>query len=96
MYRIFLFISFMFFPMTVSGTTILLLKEGGTLEGELLNPNELSRKSYQIKTAGGLEVNLDARLVERVQSRERQALVEYHAEAPFTENTLENHLAWAR
>ena len=96
MYRTFLFISFMLFPMAVSGTTILLLKEGGTLEGELLNPNEISRKSYQIKTTGGLGIDLDARFVERVQSRDRQALVEYHTEAPFTENTIKNHLAWAR
>jgi len=96
MFRVLLFISFLLVPMAVSGTTILLLKNGGTLEGELLNPNEVSRKSYQIKTAGGIEVNLDARLVERVQSRERQALVEYQTEAPFTENTIENHLVWAR
>jgi len=79
-----------------SGTTILLLKDGGVLEGELLNPNEISRQTYRIKTAGGLEIRLDAGLVERVQNRERLALIEYNAEAPFTENTIENHLAWAR
>ena len=77
-------------------TTVLLLKEGGTLEGELLNPNELSRKSYRIKTAGGLEINLDAKLVDRVQSRERPALVEYHAKVHLTENTVDNHLFWAK
>jgi len=78
-----------------SGTTVLLLKEGGTLEGKLLNPDEISRKSYRIKTSEGLEVNLDAKLIDREQSRERQAVIEYNVTAPFTENTIENHLYWA-
>ena len=76
--------------------TVLLLRDGGVLEGELLNPNEISRQTYKIRTTGGLEISLDARLVERVQNRERPALIEYNAEAPFTENTIENHLDWAR
>ena len=96
MFRIIFYISFMLLPVVASGTTVLLLKDGGTLEGELLNPNEISRKSYRIKTAGGLEISIDAGLVERAQSRERPALIEYNAEAPFTENTVENHLVWAR
>ena len=86
----------MFLPVIASGTTVLLLKDGGTLEGELLNPNEISRKSYRIKTAGGLEVSLDAKLVDRILSRERPALIEYNANVHLTENTLENHLNWAR
>ena len=91
-----LLIPFLLLPLPASGTTVLLLRDGGVLEGELLNPNEISRQTYQIKTAGGLAISLDARLVERVQSRERPALIEYQAEAPFTENTIENHLGWAR
>jgi len=96
MFRIILLISFLLLPTVASGTTVLLLKDGGILEGELLNPDEISRKSYQIRTAGGLEVSLDARLVERVQNRERPAVIEYNAEVHLTENTIENHLYWAR
>ena len=96
MFRAILILSFLLLPAVASGTTVLILKDGGTLEGELLNPDETSRKSYQIKTAGGLEVSLDARLVERVQGRERPALVEYNTKAPLSEHTVENHHSWAR
>ena len=81
---------------SVSGTTVLLLKDGGTVEGELLNPDEINRKLYQIKTADGLEISLDYKLVERIQNREREALIEYNREAPLTNNTVENHLHWAK
>ena len=90
-----LVIAFAFMP-RLSAATVLLLKEGGTLEGELLNPNEINRKSYKVRTAEGIEISLDARHVERVQQREREALIEYKREAPLTENTLETHLYWAR
>jgi len=96
MFRTILIISFLLLPAIASGTTVLLLKDGGTLEGELLNPNELSRKIYQIKTTGGLEISLDARLVERVQGGERPALTEYNTDVHFTENTVENHVSWAK
>ena len=96
MFRSVLVISFLLLPTVASGTTVLLLKDGGTLEGELLNPDEISRKTYRIETTGGLEITLDARLVERVQNRERPAVIEYNAEAPFSENTIESHLYWAR
>jgi hypothetical protein len=95
--RFALIIAFMWLPMPLtSGATVLLLKEGGVLEGELLNPNETNRKLYRIKTAEGLEISLDPRLVDRVQGRERDALIEYNREAPLTDNTIETHLHWAR
>jgi len=81
---------------TAWGTTTLLLKDGGTLEGELLNPDEISRKLYHIKTSEGLEIRLDAQLVDRIQARQREALIEYNNIAPLTQNTIENHVAWAR
>ena len=81
---------------SASGTTVLLLKDGGKLEGELLNPDEINRKLYQIKTTEGTEISLDPRLVERIQSREREALIEYNRKAPLTPNTVENHLYWAK
>jgi hypothetical protein len=98
MFRIillFFVISFVLLPM-VSGMTVLLLKDGGTVEGELLNPNEISRKLYRMKTTGGIEISLDAKLVEREQNRERAAIIEYNTKAPLTEHTVENHLYWAR
>ena len=75
---------------------VLLLKDGGTIEGDILNPDEVSRKVYRIKTVAGLDISLDARLVEREQPRERDVLIEYNAKAPFTENTVENHHFWAK
>jgi hypothetical protein len=81
---------------SASATTVLLLKDGGTLEGELLNPDEINRKLYRVKSAEGLEISLDAKLVERTQSREREALLEYNRDAPLTHNSVENHLYWAR
>jgi len=83
-------------PTAAATTTVLLLKDGGTLEGELLNPQELSRKLYHIKTADGIEISLDFNTVERVQGRERDALVEYNTRAPLSDNTVENHLYWAK
>jgi hypothetical protein len=97
MFRTSLLISFLLLlSVSATATTVLLLKDGGTIEGELLNPGEISRKTYRMKTAEGLEISIDARLVERVQSREREALVEYNATAPLTENTVEVHLQWAK
>jgi hypothetical protein len=97
MFRLFLALSLILFSMAfASGATILLLKDGGTLEGELLNPDEINRKLYRIKTADGLAISIDAKLVERQQGREREALVEYNREAPLTPNTVENHLNWAK
>ena len=96
MFRTTFLISCLLFPAIASATTIVILKDGGTLEGELLNPHELSRKTYQMKTAGGLEISMDAKLVERVQGRERPALMEYNEKAHLAENTIENHLGWAK
>lgn len=94
--RTVLLISFLFVSTVAADTTMLYLKDGGTLEGELLNPSEISRKTYQIKTAEGLEITLDAKLIERVQNRERPAIIEYNTTAPLTENTIENHLYWTK
>ena len=79
-----------------TATTVLLLKDGGTLEGELLNPDEINRKLYRVKTAEGFEICLNSQLVEKVQGREREALIEYNRDAPLTSNTIENHLLWAK
>ena len=86
---------FLFLSIPVSAA-VLLLKDGGSIEGELLNSDDLPRKVYRLKTAGGLEISLDATLVERIQRRERESLIEYNRDAPLTESTLENHLYWAK
>jgi tetratricopeptide (TPR) repeat protein len=41
-------------------------------------------------------MTLDAKLVDRVQGRERDALTEYNRTASLTADTLETHLYWAR
>ena len=89
-------VSFVSQTIVSASTTVLLLKEGGSIEGELLNPDEINRRLYQIRTTEGLEVTLDARQVERIQPREREALIEYNRSAPLSENTIENHLHWAQ
>ena len=80
----------------ISATTILHLEESGTLEGELLNHDEINRKVYQIQTPEGLTVWLDIQTVEKVQGRHREAIIKYNRDAPLSPNTIENHLYWAR
>ena len=99
MFRIvllFFVVSFVLSMPSAPATTVLLLKDGGTLEGELLNPDEINRRLYQVKTAEGLEISLDVRLVEGIQRQERDVLIEYNREAPLSGNTVENHIYWAR
>lgn len=78
---------------------VFLLREGGKIEGELLNPQEVPRKTYRIKATDGLELELESKVIERVRKGERETLLEYNAFAPFEEDTIENHLriaAWCR
>jgi len=97
MLRTFFTISFLLFSIpSVSATSTLLLKDDGTLEGELLNPDEINRRVYRIKTPEGVEITLDAKLVDRIQPRERDAVIEYNRDAPLTSSTVENHFNWAR
>jgi hypothetical protein len=97
MFRIICAISFLLFPIpSLSATSTLLLKDGGTLEGELLNPEEMNRRVYRIKTPEGLEITLEAKLVERIQPRERDVVIEYNRDAPLTNSTVENHFYWAK
>ena len=97
MFRTILTVTVLLLPMaSASETTTLLLKDGGTLEGELLNPDEINRKVFRIKTPEGLEIALDAKSVERVQPHERDALIAYNRDAPLTRSTVENHLYWAK
>jgi hypothetical protein len=47
---------------------VFILSAGGRLEGELLNPDEKPRKTYQVELAEGSRITLDAAQVEKVQS----------------------------
>ena len=97
---------FLFFPAfvflvfsPVLFADVFVLKDGGTLDGDLMNPSEIPRKTYKVRTADGIEMSLDAKFVERVRKGERESLTEYKAFAPFKENTVENHLEiaeWCR
>ena len=89
-------VSVLFSISSASGASTLLLRDGGVLEGELLNPEEMNRRTYRVRTAEGLEITLDAQLVEGRQVRKRDALIEYNRDAPLSSNTVENHLYWAR
>lgn len=101
--RIFVSIFFVFYTTILFGVSayadVFLLRNAGKIEGELLNPREVPRKTYQIKTENGLEIELESKAIERVRKGERETLLEYNAFAPFEEDTVENHLriaAWCR
>ena len=71
---------------------VFVLKDGGRIEGTLLNADETPRKLYRIEAADGLEIALEPKFIDRARAGEREALREYNAFAPFWENTVENHL----
>ena len=77
---------------TVLFADVFVIKDGGVLDGELTNPDEMPRKTYTVRTVDGIETSLDAKLIERVRKGEKESLAEYNAFAPFLENTVENHL----
>lgn len=74
---------------------VFLMKESGKIDGNLLNVEEVPRKTYRIETTDGLEIEIEAKYVERVRKGEREALVEYESTAPFKEDTIANHLELA-
>ena len=78
---------------------VFVLKDGGTLDGELTNPDEIPRKTYNVRTADGIETSLEAKLIERVRKGEKESVTDYKAFAPFKEDTVENHFdiaEWCR
>ncbi|GHT26952.1 hypothetical protein FACS18942_05360 [Planctomycetales bacterium] len=86
---------------------VFLLKNAGKIEGELLNTEEVPRKTYKInckiKDVDGSEIDseieIEAKYIDRVRKGEREALAEYKKFAPFEEDTVENHLRiskWCR
>ncbi len=92
--RFFVIILFAFLAAPVYGD-VFMLREGGKIEGELLNPDDLPPKPYTIRTADGIEIRLERKLIERARKGEKETVAEYNAFAPFKEDTVENHLETA-
>jgi hypothetical protein len=71
---------------------VYLLKDAGKVEGELVNPDEVPRKTYQIRIGDHLELGIESKYIDRSRKGERESILEYNAFAPFEEDTIENHL----
>lgn len=69
---------------------VLFLNHGGRVEGELLNPDESPRRSYQVKTVEGVKLSLAASQVDRVQVKS-DAERAYEAFAAKLADTVEAH-----
>jgi hypothetical protein len=91
-YLFFCFSFFFFMELTFLCADEYLLKEGGKIQGELLNTEEVPRKTYQIRVGNGLEIGIASKYIDRPAKGERDAVLEYNAFAPFEEDTIENHL----
>ncbi len=63
-----------------------LLRSGGHIDGDLVNPNENPRKSYVIAVPGGGQITLEAAVVEKVETV-RPELAEYEKERRRTPDT---------
>ncbi|MDR1477596.1 MAG: hypothetical protein LBJ00_01495 [Planctomycetaceae bacterium] len=69
---------------------------GGKIEGEILNNNENSQKTYQIKNIDGVEIEIDSNYIARkIPSNPISPLTEYNSFAPLAEDNIENHLKTA-
>jgi hypothetical protein len=67
---------------------VFILTNGGRVEGELLNPDELPRQKYAVRTAVGAEITLTPDQVEEVVYR-RPEQVEYEAMRHTCPDTVE-------
>lgn len=71
------------------------LANGGQLTGELLNPDQIPRETYKIRTPDGVTVTLDSRLVQN-RTQVRPALEEYARRKPEYPDTVEGQFALAQ
>jgi hypothetical protein len=71
------------------------LRNGDTLRGELLNPEQKPRMSYRIKTDSGAVLTLDNKEVVDVE-HPTEALSHYRAHAPLMPDSIEKHLEMAK
>lgn len=70
---------------------VLTLKDGGTVEGKFLNPQEVPRAVFEMQTESGIIVSVPVQFAERSPRRLRDVEVEYEQFAPLREDTIENH-----
>lgn len=73
---------------------VFVLKSGGRVEGEFLNPQREPGSAYQLRTADGLRLALDEGQVHRV-IVVSDTLKEYQAALPRVANTVDGHWAMA-
>jgi hypothetical protein len=73
-----------------------LIKNGGKIDGEHLNINELPYKTHKIKHEYGVEIEIDSGYIARkIPDKPISQLAEYNSFVPFAEDTIENHLKTA-
>ncbi|MDR1924674.1 MAG: hypothetical protein LBQ66_09885 [Planctomycetaceae bacterium] len=71
-------------------------KDGGKIEGELLNPNDIPYKVLKIKQTNGVEIEINANyIIRKIADKPVSPLTEYNSFAPFVEDNIENHLKTA-
>lgn len=78
----------------VAAGEVFVLTNGGQVVGELLNPDELPRETYAIKTADGSRITLARGLVKET-TYQRPAEIEYERIKPRYPDTIEGQWALA-
>lgn len=73
---------------------VLLLTGGGRVEGEILNPEEVPRKTYTVRTSLGVEITLPAAEVKKI-LRPRPEEIEYEKSKARCPDTVEGQWALA-
>jgi len=79
----------------VSSGEVLVLKTGGRVEGELINPGRSTADAYRVRLPEGLEVSLAAEQVQRVIARS-DVQQQYDDLLPKMPNTVEGHWQMAQ
>jgi len=98
--RVHFFSIFVFFCIAESVTReiaadVLELTNRVTIEGKILNPDELPRKTWQVELSKGVIVELQHKTTVGGQVTRSQAIGQYYAKAPFLPETVETHLKLA-
>lgn len=73
---------------------VFVLRSGGRIEGELLNPDQSPRTTYAVRTAEGVQLTFDASLVEQ-KLYKRDAELEYDRIKPSFSDTIDGQWALA-
>lgn len=71
------------------------MREGGSLDGKLLNPNEVPRVTYDFQTTSGITVSIPGKHVERTRNDDKPEVLEYAMFAPLQKDTVDDQLALA-